>query len=97
MSVCVSVSPICATNQELNLNSLLVLCLHMKITTCLLILINQYRELDNFFPCELLSSFSADELFGTKFPFLYDSHGLSLVFFVKWQYLYHLTIMKLQF
>ena len=35
MSVCVSVSPICATNKELNLISKLVLCLYMKIPTCL--------------------------------------------------------------
>ena len=31
------VSPICATNKELNLICLLVLCLYMKITTCLLV------------------------------------------------------------
>ena len=62
MLVCVSVSPICATNQELNLVCLLVLCLHMKITTCLLVLINQQRELVNSFSCELVSSFSAYEI-----------------------------------
>ena len=61
MLVCVSVSPICATNQELNLVCLLVLCLHMKITTCLLVLINQLRKLDNSFSCELVSSLSAYE------------------------------------
>ena len=52
MSVCVSVSPICATNQELYLISNLVLCLHMKITTCLI---------DSSFSCELVRSFSAYE------------------------------------
>ena len=54
MLVCVPVIPICATNQELNLISWLVLCLYMKITTCLclLVLLNQSR--DN--ACELVNS-----------------------------------------
>ena len=50
-----SVNLICATNKELNLISQLFLCLYMKITTCLLVLLNQSR--DN--ACELVSSLSA--------------------------------------
>ena len=40
---------------------MLVHCLHMKITTCLLVLINQLRKWDNSFSCELVSSLSAYE------------------------------------
>ena len=57
MSVCVSVSLICASNQDLNLISQLVLCLYMKTTTRLLVLLNQSRKN----PCELDSSLSAYE------------------------------------
>ena len=57
MSVCVSVSPVCATNNELNLISSLLLCLYMKITTCLLVLINQSRAES----CEFVSSLSAHD------------------------------------
>ena len=47
--------------RSFNLISMLVHCLHMKITTCLLVLINQLRKLDNSFSCELVSSLSAYE------------------------------------
>ena len=47
--------------RSFNLISMLVHCLHMKITTCLLVLINQLRKWDNSFSCELVSSLSAYE------------------------------------
>ena len=53
--MCQSVLHICATNKELNLISKLVLCLFLKITTCLLVLFNQSRDSTS----ELFSSLSA--------------------------------------
>ena len=47
--------------RSFNLISMLVHCLHMKITTCLLVFINQLRKLENSFSCELFSSLSACE------------------------------------
>ena len=47
--------------RSFNLISMLVHCLHMKITTCLLVLINQLRKLDNSYSCELVCSLSAYE------------------------------------
>ena len=57
MSVCLSGSPICATNKDLILISRLVLCLYLNISTCLLVLFSQSR--DN--ASELASSLSAYE------------------------------------
>ena len=47
--------------RSFNLISMLVHCLHLKITTCLLVLINQLKKWDNSFSCELVSSLSAYE------------------------------------
>ena len=47
--------------RSFSLISMIVHCLHIKITTYLLVLINQLRKLDNSFSCELVSSLSAYE------------------------------------
>ena len=77
MSVCVSVIPICAANKELNLISKLVLCLYMKITTCLPVLFNQSRDSAS----ELVSSLFAYEssLVYLEQNFLYDFHMISMI------------------
>ena len=55
MAVCVSVNPICAMNMELNLINMLILFLYKKITSSLIVLLNQSR--DN--ACEIVCSLSA--------------------------------------
>ena len=75
--------------RSFNLISMLVHCLHMKITTCLLVLINQLRKWDNSFSCELVSSLSAYEscliyLEQSCHSILSSSMGGIVFFFLFW-------------